>query len=451
MRLILPFFIFLQILAVLLSSACFFHRIVYPGGVWSFSVIGYAIFVGLLFQVAKKYDARVQPASWRLHQISALLLYIEIVLVATLHIYISYVVAQALFLTLFGITVFLDCFVTHRLLVQNGVSWSTRRLICVICYLRIVFWVVSTPIYFAFLNEGKISEVALYFVALASYTNCLHFIANWYGILRPETLYASNGSLFERFKAFIASCFEKFEIESIRFVFDMVLNLLLVVYILICELYLRISETYWLISHAVFALLCFAVTRFINRYDPRKPPDADFLIVRKRRWQLFCMTLLFVSAISWIRMPLIKTSVDVKILVCSLTNSIIILRYVSMIALQKVEVPYPVYASGDTFGERFVEISLMVVACAITFINLVPQIRYLEVYFFTIMRSFLFLSTMQSIHMISGRYRDKVRQENVVQVVIAEVHPAVIDPYPENEPEYRPFRRSERYEEAISV
>jgi len=443
MRLILPFFIFFQILAVLLSSACFFHRIVYPGGVWSFSVIGYAIFVGLLFQVAKTYDARVQPASWRLHQISALLLYIEIVLVATLHIYNSYVVAQALFLTFFSLTIFIDCFVTHRLLVQNGVSWSTSNLICVICYLRIVFWVVSTPIYFAFLNEGKISEVALYFVALASYTNCLHFIANWYGILREETIYASNGSLFVRFKAFIASCFERFDNESIRNVFDIFLSLLIVVYVLIFEFYLRISETYWLISHAVFALLSFAVTRFIHQYDPRKSPDADFLIVRKRRLQLFCMTFLFVSAISWIRMPLIKTSFEVKVLVSSLTISIIILRYVSMIALQKVEVPYLVYASGDTGGEKFVEDCLLVVACAITFINLVPQLRYLEVYFFTIMRSFLFLSTVQSIHIIAGRYREKVRQENIVQVVIAVPAPAVID--------NPPFRRSQRNGEAVNV
>lgn len=432
-----------HLLAVILSFFSFFHKVVYPGGVWGLSVLGYAIFVGLLFYFAKTYDARVPPASWRLHRIFALLLYMEIVLVATLHIYIANQVVQILFLTLFGITVLLDTVVTHRLLAQDGVNWNTSKPIYIGCYLRIVFWVVSTPIYFALLNEGQISESALYFVALSSYLNCLHFTANYHGILREETIYASNGSLFERFKAFIASCFERFDVESIRNVFDIFLSLLITVYVLVFEFYLRISETYWLISHTVFALLCFVVTRFIHQYDPRKPPDADFLIVRKRRLQLFCMTLLFVSAISWIRMPLIKTTFEVKILVCSLTNSIIILRYVSMIALQKVEVPYLVYASGDTFGEKFVESSFVVVACAITFINLVPEIRYLEIYFFNIMRSFLFLSTMQSIHLIAGRYRDKVRQENVDQVVIAVPPPAVID--------NRPFRRSQRNGEAVNV
>ena len=114
-----------------------------------------------------------------------------------------------------------------------------------------------------------------------------------------------------------------------------------------------------------------------------------------------------------------------------------------MIALQKVEVPYLVYASGDTGGEKFVEDCLLVVACAITFINLVPQLRYLEVYFFTIMRSFLFLSTVQSIHIIAGRYREKVRQENIVQVVIAVPASAVID--------NPPFRRSQRNGEAVNV
>jgi hypothetical protein len=50
---------------------------------------------------------------------------------------------------------------------------------------------------------------------------------------------------------------------------------------------------------------------------------------------------------------------------------------------------------------------------------------------------------MQSIHLIAGRYRDKVRQENVDQVVIAVPPPAVID--------NRPFRRSQRNGEAVNV
>lgn len=443
MRKLVICFISSQVLAVLLSFFCFFHKVVYPSGKWGLSVLGYAIFVGLLFHFAKTYDARVPLASWRLHQISALLLYIEIVLVATLHIYISNAIAQALFLILFPVTVFLDSYVTHRILATDGVSWNTRQPIYIGCYFKIVFLVVSTTIYFALLSQGKISESALYFVALSSYTNCLHLIANWYGILRETTVYASNGSLFVRFKAFIASCFERFDNESIRCVFDIGLSVLLVVYFLVFELYLRISESYWLISHAVFALLCFAVTRFIHEYDPRKPPDADFLSVRKRRFQLFCMTLLFVSAISWIRMPLIKTIFEVKILVCFLTNTIIIFRYLSMIALQKVEVPYLVYTSGETKIEKFCEIFLMALACAMTFISLVPRLSDVGIYFFILMRSFLFLSTMQSIHLIAGRYREKVRHENIVQVVIAVPAPAVIDD--------RPFRRSQQNGEAVNV
>ena len=451
-------------LAVILSFFSFFHKVVYPGGVWGLSVLGYAIFMGLSFQVAKTYDARVPPASWRLHQISALLLYIEIVLVATLHIYIANAVAQIFFLTLFGITVFLDSIVTHRLLAQDGVSWNTSKPIYIGCYLRIVFWVVSTPIYFALLNEGQISESALYFVAMSSYLNCLHFTANYYGILREETINASNGSLFERFKASIASCFERFDNDIIRTVIDIVLYLLIIIYVLIFEFYLRISETYWLISHTVFAILCFAIIRFINQYDPRKPPEADFLIVRNRRLQSLWMTLLFVSAMSWIRMPILKTTLEVKIVICSLTNTIIIFRFISMIALQKVEVPDLVYASGDIIIEKFVEVCLMVVACAMTFINLVPGIRYVEIHFFTILRLFLFWSTMQSIHIIAGRYREQVRQENVVQVVIAvpplaelhpaELHLAELDPAEHHPAElnsanidphlkdYLPFRRS---------
>jgi len=173
--------------------------------------------------------------------------------------------------------------------------------------------------------------------------------------------------------------------------------------------------------------------------------------VRKRRWQSFLITLLFVSAISWIRMRILETSLELKIGVAFLSNAIIIFRFVSMIALQKVEVPDLVYISGETKMEKFVELLLMVVACAITVINLVPKMRDVEIHFFTIMRSFLFMSTMQSIHIISGRYREQVRPEHFVQVVVAVVPPAVIDPHPEDQPEYLPFRRSIRCEEAISV
>jgi len=451
MRLILPFFIFLQILAGFLASACFFNISVYPDGVWGLSVLGYAIFVILMFHFAKTNDARLPPSSWRLHYIAAAIHVQQIILVATLQLYIFFTIARILFLILFPLAVFMDCLLTHRMLAQDGVSWNQRSTIYVGCYLRIVLWLASTTIYFIRLNEGTISEIALYFVALASYTNCLHFVANSYGILRDTTCSASNGSLFERFKAFIASCFERFDNDLIRSLIDLFLVLLIPIYAILFEFYLRISENYWLISHAVFAILCFALTRFVDQYDPRKPPEADFLLVRKRRWQSFLITLLFVSAISWIRMRILETSLELKIGVAFLSNAIIIFRFVSMIALQKVEVPDLVYTSGETKMEKYVEVLLMVVACAITVINLVPRMRDVEIHFFTIMRSFLFLSTMQSIHIISGRYREQVRPEHFVQVVVAVVPPAVIDPHPEDQPEYLPFRRSIRCEEAISV
>lgn len=440
MRKFALFFLFLQCLAPFLSSAAsFFQNFVYPGGVWGVSVVGYAFLVGLLFQLAKPYDARVPPVSWRLHYIAALVCSTEIILVATLQLYISFVI-PTVFVVLFGVLMCIDCLVTHAILAEVGIRWDSEPIIYFGCFLRNVVWVAFAPIYFFRFNEqSTLFEVTRFFVTFICYTNCIHFVASCYGILRETTVSSSNGSLVERFVYFVSKVYQKLlHYCTKRDCVDLLLTLMLLIFLMI-EVNLKlidIAEAYWLVQYVVYGAICVASICYLNKTDPRKPPEVELQRLRKHRLRAFFMTVLFILALVGLRSPFLVTTLEMKVAFGFTISAIVVVRFCVMISLQQIEMPYQVYFSTISWWDKSIEFFIMLVACSMTTINVVPGMEFAERQLFRALRLLIMLNLLQSIHLVSGKYREQVRQEPP-QIVIAVPPPAVIDPAIQ----YAPFQR----------
>ena len=423
MRVFTIHFFIMQFLAACLSSAGFFHNLLYPGDLWWISIIGFAVIVGLMFRIASTYDARERPSCWLFHYIGAFILAAEIILVVCHQLGISRNISEVVYLTWFGLLLLSDVYVTTKMLLQGHLSFAEAKSPWLIAYLRIVVWALSGTIHFAHLSEG----LTVCLVLFASYTNCLHFVANAYGLLREGTVSASNGSLFTRFKEYCASILDDFDKRTLVF---LSLLIVVVIYALMFEFFLITPERFWIIPHALYAVLCTASFQWLDKYDPRKPPERDVLVLRKQRAMAFFMNCLFVFSLYWIRMPLVVTTYEVKIAISCLTNAIFIFRFVAMLKLQQLEIPYLKYVSKTTLWNKIVEMTVMLIACVLSILNLVDGVQTVSFLGFAFLRSFIFMSTVYTVQVIYGEFRDPVRQESPQ---IAEPPVAVVAPLQETE------------------
>jgi len=100
--------------------------------------------------------------------------------------------------------------------------------------------------------------------------------------------------------------------------------------------------------------------------------------------------------------------------------------------------PYQVYVSSISWWDKSMELFIMLVACSMTTINIVPGMEQHERQLFRALRLLIMLNMLQSIHLVSGKYREQVRQEPP-QIVIAVPPLALVE---EPAIQYAPFRRS---------
>jgi len=150
----------------------------------------------------------------------------------------------------------------------------------------------------------------------------------------------------------------------------------------------------------------------------------------------FFMTVLFILALVWLRTPFLVTSLEMKVAFGFTISAIVVVRFCVMISLQQIEMPYQVYFSTISWWDKSIEFFIMLVACSMITINIVPGMEFAERHLFRALRLLIMLSLLQSIHLVSGKYREQVRQEPP-QIVIAIPPPAVIDPVIQ----YAPFQR----------
>jgi hypothetical protein len=123
--------------------------------------------------------------------------------------------------------------------------------------------------------EGLIKGVKP-IVIFFTYSNVVYFAAIYSGILHEQTNRASNGSIAERLKAWFRSRTQPGELLSSV---HAVLSLLFAFWLFV-EIGCQIPTKYRLIPKAVFAVIMALSFYAARRYDPRKPPETSNLANR---------------------------------------------------------------------------------------------------------------------------------------------------------------------------
>jgi hypothetical protein len=113
-------------------------------------------------------------------------------------------------------------------------------------------------------------------VIFFAYANVSHFAAIYAGILHPQEVFASNGTIAERLKEWIRSKTQP------GVLFSTVQTLLIIAFFawLFIEAFCEIPARLSLISKGIFAAITAVSFYLATLYDPRKPPETSKLWLR---------------------------------------------------------------------------------------------------------------------------------------------------------------------------
>jgi len=249
-------------------------------GIWGIPVLGFAILVGAIFRCAVYYDPR-EPQTEQTRKsagyvASGLLCYL-LVWSSLDHIFqkgqhVAALVGSTLgcLTILYGLTLAEFLWVTKQ---TPGMVFPS-----IFELKRVIFPCISTLYLLACLfrdMEGiktGVKPVVIFF----AYANCVSFAAVFCGVYREERVFASNGTIHERLATWLRSKIEPGELLS---TVQTVLTTMFYI-MLICQSASDIPSKNSPIFKGLFAGIA-AITCYIaTHYDPRKPPETSKLARR---------------------------------------------------------------------------------------------------------------------------------------------------------------------------
>ena len=248
-------------------------------GIWGIPVLGFALIVSVIFRIGVYYDPRqMSPERTKKNAV-----YLAASLLCHLGLWSSldqiFVEGRSLSAILCTIIGGLTTIVTVNI---ADAAWLARliptNVVPLVCQIRAIVFSIASIIQLVGYLAGKqdlvlqLKPVVIFF----AYANWVHFAAIYAGILQPQEVFASNGTIAERLKAWIRSKTQP------GVLFSTVQTLLTTLFFswLVLEAFCDIPARFSPISKGIFAAITAVSFYVATVYDPRKPPETSKLWLR---------------------------------------------------------------------------------------------------------------------------------------------------------------------------
>jgi hypothetical protein len=244
-------------------------------GIWGFPVLGFALIVGVIFRIAVYYDPRqMSPERTKKNAgYFAISLLCHLGLWSTLdRIFVEGRSSSAILCTIIG-----GLIISVTINIAES-AWLVKMVpggntVPIICQIRaVVFYVASIVQLIGYLADKQdlilhLKPVVIFF----AYANWVYFAAIYSGILHPQDVFASNGSIAERVKAWFRSIIEQGDVFFIIDIASLSLSMLMHVFVVVGD----IPTKFHLLPKAFFAIVVGIMCYIASRCDPRKPPECS--------------------------------------------------------------------------------------------------------------------------------------------------------------------------------
>jgi hypothetical protein len=259
-------------------------------GIWGIPVLGFALFVGVVFRVAVYYDPR-EPQTQAAKRYATCVAVILIAYVAVFsNIEKMFQKGQhvaAILGTIFGIVSLLSA---HALTEYMWVTSQTREgSFPIICTIRrfLVFIPSIVFVIASFAGDEGLAKVMKPIVIFIGYTHAVFFSAVYCGIFRLRIPYAPNETIAERLETWLRSIAERIRgwlhsttrPGNLLVTIEAVFSLVFIGWIFI-EAGCEIPVKFRLIPKAIFTVIVAITFYKAGDYDPRKPPEEVSLVTR---------------------------------------------------------------------------------------------------------------------------------------------------------------------------
>jgi hypothetical protein len=254
-------------------ASCLIPELTIVGGIWGIPVLGFALLVGVIFRIAVYYDPR-EPQSpdtkkYAGYVAGSLLCYLvawsslDLMFPKGQHIATS--IGSILgVLTILGILTFCE---------YEWVMKTTANIFPVIFEIKRFVFFNSSSLYLlaCVFRIEELRNVVKPVVIFFAYANCVSFAAVYFGTYIERRIFASNGTIAERMKAWFRSIIEQGEIFFIIDITSLLLSILMHVIVMVGN----IPAKFHLLPKAFFAVVVGIMCYTASRCDPRKPPEGS--------------------------------------------------------------------------------------------------------------------------------------------------------------------------------
>jgi hypothetical protein len=395
-------------------ASCLIPELTIIGGIWGIPVLGFALLVAVIFRVGVYYDPRVEQSpdarEYAGYVAGSFLGYLAVFSCLEMMFQKGQHIA-AILGTILGILVMLS------LIVLTDYVWVTNQTpeYPTICQIRRFFFLNSSTLLVIayFTSQEGMVNVMKPFVVFFAYTNCVYFAAVYCGIFRDRAIFQSNGTITERLREWIRSKTQPGELLTT------VKTLLIAAFFgwLFIEAFSEIPARFSLVSKGIFAALTTVSFYCATLYDPRKPPETSKLVRRVLALSVFFA---IESYFDWYVQN--KSHSHFVVVV-----NMILLRFLLSFWLMTGEM------SPEIFHQKLLLIAFhlgMYTISAVLFLvlNMANMSFELQTVALTICKTWYYYNTIYVIAVISGMYRDDVRQAPPAQVPPAQAPPAQVQP-----------------------
>ena len=380
-------------------------------GIWGIPVLGFALLVGVIFQIAVYYDPR-ESNQQRYAGYVAVSFLCHLMLWSTLDlIFIKGRTTETVLGTVFGAIAILT------LLTMAEYAWVTGQthgqVYPSFCEIRRFFFFNSSSLLvigYLLGVEGLIKGVKP-IVIFFTYSNVVYFAAIYSGILHEQTNRASNGSIAERLKAWYRSRTQPGELFSSV---HAVLSLLFAFYLFV-EIGCQIPTKYRLIPKAVFAVIVALSFYAARRYDPRKPPETSNLVNRL----IGLLTHFGVAIYLEVYVEFIRQKNDPYAFEVHSVTLIVLVLLRMMTSFWMIFHEISIDLRRNPRKLLVILFHIGVYTLTSVFFVLMNIVNKNSIEFFvgqSLTNSWFYLSTLNILAIIAGKYRDVVRQVHPVQM-----------------------------------
>jgi len=369
-------------------------------GIWSLPVFGFALLVGVIFRIAVYYDPRVSNPQKHAGWVAGTFLFHLVVWSSFDLVFQDRSSDAKVFGTIFGAFMLLGALSLAEYL---WVTSQTHGEVYPIFFgLRGIIFFSSSAVY-AIGVLGRAESIIAGFkpcVIFFAYANVVHFAAIYSGILHPHEVFASNGTIAVRLKAWIRV---KTQPGAL---FSTVQTLLVIAFFawLFIEAFSEIPARLSLISKGIFAAITAVSFYLATLYDPRKPLETSKLWLRILGGGVhFAIAAYF----DWY-----VYSKDYQHFVTLI--SICLLRFGLLFGLMTQEMRQEVFRHKLKVIVFHLAMYTLNSVMFLLF-NIVSMSAIVQTVALTFSNVWFYYTTIYVIAVISGKYRDVVRQAHPVQ------------------------------------